>query len=83
MATNFRSKFLRDIPNPVDGLKYRDDVKITDIASSYEINENLGITLNVLNAFNAQRYEYIRDERFMDNASFFGITYQFGARYKF
>lgn len=83
VATNFRSKFLRDIPNPVDGLKYRDDVKITDIASSYEINENFGITLNVLNAFNAQRYEYIRDERFMDNASFFGITYQFGARYKF
>ena len=83
VATNFRSKFLRDIPNPEDGLKYRDDVKITDIASSYEINENFGITLNVLNAFNAQRYEYIRDERFMDNASFFGITYQLGARYKF
>ena len=82
-ATNFRSRFLRDIPDPVVGLKYRDDVAITDISSSYDVNENTQITLNILNAFNAQRYEYITEEVYMDNASFFGITFQLGARYKF
>lgn len=83
VATNFRSEFLREVPNPEDGLKFRDDVSITDIASSYDFNENFGITLNILNAFNAKRYEWIMEERFMDNASFFGTTFQFGARMKF
>ena len=83
VATNFRSSFLREIPNPEDGLKYRDDVSITDISSSYDFNDNIGITLNILNAFNAQRYEFIDDRRFQDNASFFGTTFQLGVRVKF
>ena len=83
VATNYRSEFLREIPNIEDGLKYRDKVTITDISSSYDLNDNFGITLNVLNAFNAKRYEYIMEERFMDNVSFFGTTFQFGARLKF
>lgn len=83
VATNFRSEFLREIPNLADGLKYRDKVSITDISSSYDFNDNFGVTLNVLNAFNAKRYEYINEERFMDNVSFFGTTFQFGARLKF
>jgi len=83
VATNFRSDFLREIPNLEDGLKFRDNVIITDISSSYDFNDNVGITLNILNAFNAKRYEYIMEERFMDNVSFFGTTIQFGARVKF
>ncbi|MDB4289548.1 TonB-dependent receptor [Flavobacteriaceae bacterium] len=83
VATNYRSEFLREIPNIEDGLKYRDNISITDIASSYDFNENFGITLNILNAFNAKRYEWIMEERFMDNVSFFGTTFQFGARMKF
>ena len=83
VAHNFRSSFLREIPNLEDGLKFRDDVGITDISSSYDINDNFGITLNIQNAFNAKRYEYIMEERFQDNVSFFGTTFQLGLRAKF
>ena len=83
IARNFRSSFLREIPNIEDGLKYRDDVGITDISSSYNINNTIGITLNVLNAFNSKKYEYIFEELYMDNVSFFGTTFQLGVRAKF
>ena len=83
VAHNFRSSYLREKPNPEDGLKYRDDIGITDISASYDFTKNIGITMNVLNAFNTKRYEYIWERQYMDNASFFGTTFQFGLRATF
>lgn len=83
VAHNYRSNFLRSKPVPEDGLKYRDGYGQTDISAGYDFSDKIGITLNVLNAFNSQRFEYIFDKRFQDNISVFGTTWQFGARYSF
>lgn len=83
VAHNYRSNFLRNKPVPEDGLKYRDGYGQTDISAGYDFSDKIGITLNVLNAFNSQRFEYIFDKRFQDNISVFGTTWQFGARYSF
>lgn len=83
VAHNYRSDFLRSKPVPEDGLKYRDDYGQTDISAGYDFSDNFSITLNVLNAFNSKRFEYIFDPRFQDNISVFGTTWQFGTRYSF
>ncbi len=82
LAHNFRSNFLREKPNPEDGLKYRDDYGQTDLSAGYKLTDNLGITFNVINVFNSKRYEYIFKEKMMDGYFNFGRTYQFGLRVK-
>ncbi|QTD38586.1 TonB-dependent receptor [Polaribacter batillariae] len=83
VAYNYRSDFLRSKPVPEDGLKFRDDYGQTDISAGYDISDKFGITLNILNAFNARRFEYIFNPNFQDNISVFGTTWQLGARYSF
>lgn len=80
-AFNYRSNFLRSKPNPVDGLKYRDDYSQTDISAGYDLTDNISLTLNILNAFNANRFEYIDEEKFQDTIFVFGRTFQVGARF--
>ena len=83
VAHNYRSDFLREKPVPADGLKYRDSYGQTDISAGYDFSDHFGITLNVLNAFNSRRFEYIFDPNFQDNITVNGSTWQFGARYSF
>ncbi|MFI3319917.1 MAG: TonB-dependent receptor [Rikenellaceae bacterium] len=81
VAYNYRSSYLREAPDAEDGLKYRAGYGQTDISASYEFGR-YSITANVLNAFNAQRYEYIWEEKYMDNVAYSGTTFQIGLRIK-
>ncbi len=83
LAHNFRSNFLREKPNPTDGLKYRDDFGQTDLSAGYDITKNIGVTFNIINLFNNTWYEYIFQERLMDGYFTSGRTFQFGLRASF
>ncbi len=83
LAHNFRSNFLREKPNPTDGLKYRDDYGQTDLSASYDITKHLGVSFNIINLFNDTWYEYIFQERLMDGYFTLGRTFQLGLRASF
>lgn len=83
IAQNFRGRFLREIPNPVDGLKYRDDYRQTDVSLRYYLLPNLQVTMDVINAFEDKQEEYIFNRRLTDGIFATGRTWQFGLRSNF
>lgn len=83
LAHNFRERFLREVPNPEDGLKYRDDVRQTDLSFRVNATDNLQIVADVLNLFDDRTEEFVFEERLTDGAFTVGRTVQFGVRAQF
>ncbi|MBD3817429.1 TonB-dependent receptor [Brevundimonas diminuta] len=83
VAYNYRGKFLREVPNVQDGLKYRDAYAQTDIALRYKLLDNVSATVDVLNAFNAKTEEYVYQERLTDGLFQTGRTVFFGLKASF
>lgn len=83
LAHNFRGRFLREIPNPVDGLKYRDDYGQTDVSIRYNLLPNLQLTMDVINAFDDKQEEYVFSRQLTDGIFTTGRTWQFGLRSNF
>ena len=83
VAYNYRGKFLREVPNVQDGLKYRDAYAQTDIALRYKLLDNVSATVDILNAFNAKTEEYVYQERLTDGLFQTGRTVFFGLKASF
>jgi iron complex outermembrane recepter protein len=82
-AYNFRGRFLREVPNVQDGLKYRDDYGQLDMSARLKIGERFALTLDVLNMLDAMQEEFVYEERLTDGTFTTGRTVQFGLRGKF
>ena len=83
VAYNYRGKFLREVPNVQDGLKYRDAYAQTDVAMRYKLLDNVSLTVDVLNALNAKTEEYVYEERLTDGLFQTGRTVFFGLKASF
>lgn len=83
LAHNFRGVFLREVPNEQDGLKYRDDYGQTDLSARVNLNDQLSVTLDVQNLFEAVQEEYVFEERLTDGTFTTGRTVQVGLRVNF
>lgn len=83
LAHNFRSEFLREVPNEQDGLKYRDDVEQTDLSTRFNLTPAIQLTADVLNLFDTRSEEYVFDPRLTDGYFVSGRTFQFGVRASF
>ncbi|MFN3229851.1 MAG: TonB-dependent receptor, partial [Asticcacaulis sp.] len=83
VAHNFRGAFLREIPNPVDGIKIRDDYQQTDVSMRWTLSPEIQLTLDVMNVFESQQEEYVYQPRLTDGLFTTGRTWQAGLRAKF
>lgn len=83
LAHNFRERFLREVPNLQDGLKYRDDVRQTDLSLRFNVTDKLQFVADVLNLFDDKTEEFVFEERLTDGIFTVGRTVQFGVRAQF
>lgn len=83
LSHNYRERFLREVPNIQDGLKFRDDVSVTDFAGRVYLSDTIQLTLDILNIFESKTEEFVFDERLTDGIFTTGRTFQFGVRAKF
>lgn len=83
LAYNYRDKFLREVPNLQDGLKWRDGYGQLDLSARYNLSKSLRLTFDVQNLTEAVQEEYVYDPRMTDGTFSTGRTFQLGLRARF